>query len=384
MELVRRFFQEPEGSYFLFGPRGTGKSTWIGQRYPEALVVDLLEPEALRRLAARPERLEELVEANPDRSPVVVDEVQKVPALLDVVHRLIESNRGYRFVLTGSSARKLRRAGVDLLAGRAVNRNLHPFMAAELGDGFELHRALRLGMLPVVRSSLSPQESLDAYITLYLQQEVQAEGLLRRIGDFARFLETLSFSHGGLLNVSEVARECQVGRKTVEGYMSVAEDLLVAFLLPVFSQRAKRQLVAHRKFYFFDAGVFRSLRPHGPLDRPGEIEGGALEGLVCQHLRAWVDYAAADARLFFWRTRAGSEVDFVLYGADVFAAIEVKNGGTVRASDLRSLKAFGRDYPEARLVLLYRGQERLKVESVLCLPCEQFLRDLIPGKPLPR
>lgn len=383
MALIDRFFQDPGGSYFLFGPRGTGKSTWIRHLYPQALMIDLLRPDTQRMLAARPERLEELVEANPGRSPVVVDEIQKAPALLDVVHRLMESGRGYRFVLTGSSARKARQGGVDLLAGRAVNKTLHPFMAAELGERFDLDQALQIGMLPVVHDSATPGDVLDAYVSLYLQQEVQAEGLVRRIGDFARFLETASFSHAAVLNTSEISRECQVGRKTVEGYLSIAEDLLIAVRLPVFARRAGRQLAVHPKLYFVDAGVYRSLRPHGPLDRREEIEGAALEGLVWQHLRAWAAYGAAEARLHFWRTRSGSEVNFVVYGSEVFCAIEVKNSRTVRSRDLRSLKAFGEDYPEAQRLFLYRGQERLKIDGIMCLPCEEFLKSLAPRRPLP-
>ena len=383
MALIGRFFQDPKVSFFLFGPRGTGKSTWTREQYPQALVIDLLMPDAQRTFAARPERLEQLVEANTEKSPVVIDEIQKAPALLDVVHRLMESRKGYRFVLTGSSARKLRRGGVDLLAGRAVNKSLHPFMAAELGEDFDLARALRMGMLPVVHDSKAPQETLDAYVSLYLKEEVQAEGIVRSIGDFARFLEAVSFSHAAVLNISEIARECQVGRKTVEGYLSIAEDLLIAVRLPVFSRRAKRQLTVHPKLYLFDVGVYRSLRPRGPLDRPQEIDGAALEGLVFQHLRAWAAYGAGDQRLYFWRTKSGSEIDFVVYGEQSFAAIEVKNAGTVRAKDLNSLKAFGQDYGQAERLLLYRGKERLMIEGILCLPCERFLKDLVPGKPLP-
>lgn len=384
MELVRRFFQDPGVSFFLFGPRGTGKSTWVKQQYPQALLVDLLRPDSLRTFVARPERLEQLVEGNVEKSPIVIDEIQKAPVLLEVVHRLMESGKGYRFVLTGSSARKLRRGGVDLLAGRATNRSLHPFMAAELGEDFDIHRALQMGLLPVVHDSARPEDTLNAYISLCLQQEVQAEGIVRSIGDFARFLEAASFSHASLLNTSEVARECQVGRKTVEGYLSVAEDLLIAFRLPVFSRRAKRQLVAHPKFYFFDAGVYRSLRPHGPLDRPEEIEGAALEGLVCQHLRAWTDYGEGDARLYFWRTKSGNEVDFVVYGSETFTAVEVKNTAAVRNRDLNSLKAFGQDYPQADRLLVYRGSDRLKIDGIVLLPCERYLKGLVPGNPMPR
>ena len=383
MATVGRFFRDPPSHFFLFGPRGTGKSTWLKATYADALWVDLLDPEAQRLYSARPERLRDLVAGNPDKGVVVIDEVQKVPALLDVVHGLIEDRPGPRFVLTGSSARKLRRGGVDLLAGRALLRRLHPFLAAELGPRFDLDLALRQGLVPLVWDSHQPAETLKAYVALYLREEVQAEGIVRQIGDFARFLEAISFSHAAALNLSEVARECQVSRKTAEGYLEILEDLLLGFRLPVFTRRAQRHLAAHPKFYWFDAGVFVATRPAGPLDRPQEVGGAVLEGLVAQHLRAWIDYSGADLSLSFWRTRAGSEVDFVLYGSDGFWAIEVKNTARVRPADLRPLKAFREDYPEASLRLLYRGRERLSIDGILCLPCKEFLLCLAPGEPLP-
>ena len=281
-------------------------------------------------------------------------------------------------MLTGSSARKLRRGGVDLLAGRAVVRTLHPFIAAEL-PRFDLARSLELGLLPLVLASPEPRETLAAYATAYLEQEVKAEGLVRNIGSFARFLEVVSFSHAAVLNAAAVARECAVPYKTVEGFLQVLEDLLVAFTVPVFTRRARRATVAHPKFYLFDAGVFRSVRPHGPLDRPEEIGGAALEGLVAQHLIAWIAYSSRDLALFYWRTRSGVEVDFVVYGAGGFWAIEVKNTSRVRPEDLRGLRAFAADFRRARPLLLYRGKERLEIGRIRCEPVEAFLTRLRPG-----
>jgi uncharacterized protein len=383
MAMLGRFFQDPLTHYFLFGPRGTGKSTWLRARYPDALWLDLLAPEAQRQYAARPERLRELVAGNANREVVVIDEVQKVPELLDVVHELIERRLGPRFILTGSSARKLRRAGVNLLAGRALVRSLHPFMAAELGDRFQLGSALTQGLVPLVWDAERPADALQAYVGLYLREEVQMEGLVRQVGDFARFLEVVSFSQAAVLNVSEVARECQVSRKTVEGYLGILEDLLLSFRVPVFTKRAQRTLSSHPKFFWFDTGVFVATRPAGPLDRPEEIAGAALEGLVAQHLRAWIDYSGGDSQLSFWRTKSGSEVDFVVYGRDGFWAIEVKHTAHLRPADLRGFRAFREDYPEAALRLLYRGGETLEIDGVRCLPCEEFLRALVPGRPLP-
>ena len=381
MHLVQRFFQLPRSSFFLFGPRGTGKSTWLQEALPEALYLDLLQPDSYRELSSRPERLRELVNAEPPDRPVIIDEIQRVPELLTVVHALIERDRERRFALTGSSARKLRRGGVDLLAGRAVRETLHPFMAAELPD-FDFDRSLRIGLLPLVVAAPEPLKVLDAYANLYLDEEIRFEGWARQVGDFARFLEAVSFSHAAVLNVSEVARECEVQRKTAAGYVEVLEDLLLAFRVPVFTRRARRKTSAHPKLYLFDSGVFRTLRPSGPLDRREEIDGAAFEGLVAQHLRAWIAYSGSDSRLYFWRTAKGAEVDFVVYGSDGFWAIEVKNSAKVRPLDLRGLRSFRHDYPECSAMLLYRGTERLRIDGIWCLPGEEFLRGLRPSRQL--
>lgn len=379
MENRIRFLEPPADHFFLLGPRGTGKTSWTIATYPNALRIDLLDPEEMRFLSAQPERLRDRIEAHRNVRYILIDEVQKLPELLEVVHLLIEEKRGWQFILTGSSARKLRRAGVNLLGGRAAQKRLHPFMAAELGDQFRLNEALTLGMLPVVLGGAAPTEILRAYNGLYLREEVQAEGMVRNVGNFARFLEAISFSHAGVLNLANVARECQVGRKTAEGYLEILEDLLLGFQLPVFTRRAKRALAAHPKFYFFDAGVYRANRPTGPLDSPSEIDGAALEGLVAQHLRAWCDYTAGTHHLYYWQTRTQAEVDLILYGDSGLYALEVKNSVRVRPEDLRGLRAFGTDYPEARRLLLYCGHQRLLQDGVLCVPVDEFLRDLRPG-----
>ena len=381
MELVSRFLKIPDQSCFLLGPRGTGKSTWLRDQLPDALYLDLLDPALHRSLGARPERLRELLAGLPGKDTVVIDEIQRVPELLTVIHAVLEGPSPPRFVLTGSSARKLRRGGVDLLGGRAVHRTMHPFMAAELPE-FDLDRSLRIGTLPLVMGAPDPSDVLDAYASLYLDQEVRAEGLARNVSGFTRFLESVSFSHGAQLNVAAVARECEVERKVVAGYVGILEDLLLAFRLPVFRKRAKRATVAHEKIYLFDAGVFRSLRPKGPLDRPEEMDGQALEGLVAQHLRAWAAYSRNDAELFFWRTRAGAEVDFVVYGESGLQAFEVKNARRVHSSDLRALRSFRADYPEAQTAVLYRGSERLRIDDVWCLPVADFLRRTTPDRGL--
>lgn len=379
MYIINRFFKSPKQSFFLFGPRGTGKSFWMKERFKEALRIDLLEPDMHRHYSSRPERLREFLAGNSQKQ-IIIDEVQKVPELLTVVHSLIEEKKGIQFILTGSSARKLKRAGVDLLAGRALLCTLHPFMASELGEDFDFHKALNQGLLPLVWGADDPDQVLKTYHSLYLREEVQMEALVRNIGNFARFLEVASFSHAEVLNMSNVAQECEIGQKTVEGYLDILEDLLLAFRVPVFTRKAKRELAAHPKFYFFDAGVFRSLRPQGPLDHVSEIEGHALEGLVMQHLRAWNAYRGDKNKIFYWRTRSGVEVDAVIYGPDGLWAFEVKNANKVRPEDLRGLRSFREDYPAAKVALLYRGKERVVKNEILCLPCEDFLKNLHPDR----
>ncbi|MEW6377613.1 MAG: AAA family ATPase [Thermodesulfobacteriota bacterium] len=380
MEIIDRFFQAPKTSFFLLGPRGTGKSTFVSKHFKNAIYIDLLDPERVRFFSAMPERLRELVEAQPKSGCLVVDEVQRVPDLLTVVHSLIEAKKGWTFILTGSSARRLKRTGVDLLGGRALLHTMHPFMAAELGKYFNFDQALLNGLLPLVVTAENPAEVLRSYAALYLREEVQMEGLIRNIGSFSRFLEAISFSHASLLNISNVARECEVERKVVDGYVGILEDILLGWRLPIFTKRAKRELAAHPKFFLFDTGVFRSLRPHGPLDRPEEIEGQALEGLVAQHLKAWIAYSKVKRELFFWRTRSGVEVDFVVYGPDSLWAVEVKNAKKIHPNDLRGLRSFKEEYPKSKALFLYRGKDRFMKEGILCLPCVEFLKELWPDR----
>ena len=360
-------------SAFLLGPRGTGKTSWVQARLPEATYLDLLDDGLYRALAAAPERLITFV-ASPDL-PVVIDEIQRIPRLLNEVHRMMET-QGIRFVLTGSSARKLNRAGVNLLAGRARTWFMHPFTAEELGDRFSLDHALRFGMLPSVWVDPDPADYLNSYVTTYLAEEIRQEGLTRDIGAFARFLEAASFSQAGMLNVSSVARECSVHRKVVEGYFGILEDLLWSVRLPVFARRAKRETAVRAKFFLFDAGVFRAVRPVGPLDSPAEIDGAALETLVLQHLRATNDALDLGYSMHHWRTRGGLEVDFVLYGERGLHAIEVKRCRQPRLADLRGLREFRSDYPEATTTILCAANRSYREHGVDVVPITEWLRDL--------
>ena len=244
------------------------------------------------------------------------------------------------FILTGSSSRKLKRIGVDLLGGRALKKVLHPFMAVEIKERFQLDDALKYGLLPLRFAHPNPQEMMDAYIGLYIQEEISAEGLIRKIEPFTRFLQAISFSHASILNVTNISRECQVKRTTVDGWISILEDMLITFQIHVFTNRAKRELSVHPKFYIFDAGVYRTLRPRSIMDMSTELDGLALEGLIAQHLMAWKDYTSEKHTLHFWRTRSGVEVDFIVLGPLGFWAIEVKNSQQIVPADLAPLKAF--------------------------------------------
>lgn len=378
--LISRYLSPPKQSFFLLGPRGTGKTTWLKEKFPDALWIDLLEPENQRFYGAKPERLRETLKSSPDKKQVVIDEIQKVPELLSLIHAIIEEKQGYQFILTGSSSRKLKREGVDLLGGRAFLCHMHPFLAAELGDNFSLEKAITQGLLPLVWDSETPEAVLKNYCGLYLKEEIQAEGLVRNINNYARFLEAISFSHACLLNTSNIARECDISRTSVDTYLQILIDMLLAFILPVFSKRAKREVTKHPKFYLFDAGVFHSVRPKGPIDRAEEIGGAGLEGLVAQHLRAWIDLQQENYQLFYWRTRSQLEVDFVLYGPQAFYGIEVKNSESISPKDLHGLLAFCDEYPEAKPLLLYRGTRRRHEKGIPILPCEDFLRQLGPEK----
>lgn len=373
--ISRNYKIQDHVSCFLLGPRGTGKTTWLRSSYPNAVYLDLLEARLYNLLAADPQRLGDLIPPG-GAEPVILDEIQKLPALLDEVHRLMET-RNVWFILTGSSDRKLRRSGVNLLGGRAVTRHFPPLTAYELGEDFQLEKALNSGMLPTLyddRRTITPEAYLSAYVQTYLREEVQQEGLTRNVGNFARFLEAASFSQAQVLNLSSVARECQVQRKVVEGYFTILEDLLLAVRLPVFQKRAQRAVTQHPKFFFFDTGVFRALRPRGPLDPVAEMEGPALETLLLQHLHAYLAQENSRNSLFYWRTKNGMEVDLVLYGEKRFIAFEVKRSHRVERSDLKGLLTFRAEYPEARLMFLYGGSHTLYMDGVEIHPMRDVLK----------
>lgn len=363
-----------EKSFFLFGPRGTGKTTWVKAKFPRALYLDLLEAELFNDLLANPQRLENLIPKN-FKDWVVIDEVQRIPDLLNEAHRLIEKYR-YKFILTGSSARKIRKKGVNLLAGRALSCHLYPLTAVELGEDFNLNHSLAYGQLPCVYTEADPKAYLESYVKTYLEQEIQQEGLTRNLGAFSRFLEAASFSQGAVLNISSLARECSIERKIVENYFTILEDLLIGYRIPVFTKRAKRRLISHPKFYFFDTGLYRTLRPMGPLDMPQDVSGHSLETLFLQELTAINAYLRLGYGIFYWKAANNIEVDFVLYGNKGIKAFEIKRTARVFSQAMRGLKAFSRDYPGAKTYFIYGGDRRMRDGDTEIIPLKDALREL--------
>lgn len=373
--MYSRLLMPPKNkSFFLFGPRGTGKTTWVKKTFPHGLYFDLLEAEIYNDFLANPQRLENFIPAN-FRDWIIIDELQRVPHLLNEIHRLIEQYH-YKFVLTGSSPRKLRKQGENLLAGRALTYHLYPLTSSELNTDFDLGHSLKYGHLPSVFQEDNPQKYLESYVQTYLQEEIQQESLTRNLSAFARFLEIASFSQASVLNLSEVAREAAVERKVVTNYFTILENLLIAYRLPVFAKRAKRRLIAHPKFYFFDVGVYRTIRPSGPLDQPEMIEGAALETLFFQELLAINEYYHLGYRLFYYRTAAGQEIDFIAYGPKGIKAFEIKRTGKIFSPMLTNLKSFLQDYPQSKGFFIYGGKKPMRMGAIEIIPFSQCLKNL--------
>jgi len=359
-------------SCFLFGPRQTGKSTIIRHTLPDATVYNLLDSRTYLELSQRPSRIRE--ELTGRERLVVIDEIQKLPQILDEVHLLIEEH-GHRFLLTGSSARKLRRGGVNLLGGRARSLTLHPFVSAELPD-LDLLRALDFGMLPSIYLSDDPQADLAAYTGLYLQEEIAAEGLTRNVPAFSRFLEVAALCNGAILNHSKIASDAQVPRTTVHEYFHILEDTLIASSLPSWRRSVRRKPLATSKLYFFDVGVARHLRSEGRLQLRSPAFGEAFETFLFHELRAWQNYINGGT-LHYWRSTSGFEVDFIL---DERIAIEVKGKENVTVRDLRGLRALREEGLLADCIVVSLEQRPRIVDGIQILPWRHFLNALWSGE----
>jgi predicted AAA+ superfamily ATPase len=359
-------------SHFLLGPRQTGKTSLLRAAFPEARVYDLLDSAVYLALSQRPERLGE--EIGPKERLVVIDEVQRIPDLLNEAQRLIES-RGIRFLLTGSSARKLRSGGMNLLGGRARVQYLHPLTRHELGDRFELSRALGRGLIPSIYFSDDAESDLAAYAGLYLQQEIAAEGVARSLPAFSRFLKVAALCNGTLLNMTNVANDAQVARTTVHEYFGILEDTLIVHRLPAWGKSEKRKAIATSKYYFFDVGVVGSLQ--GRPFRPGTPEfGQGFETWLHQELVAHRDYVSGQP-LAYWRSTSGFEVDFILGD---HTAVEAKASANVGPSDLRSLRALAEEKILKRFLCVSLERRRRVVDGITILPYQEFLDALWAGR----
>lgn len=378
---VRRLLRPPAQSFFLFGPRGSGKSTWVRHELPRAHRIDLLDEARYHAYLARTSLFADELRAVPPRSTVVVDEIQRLPQLLNEVHRFIEERR-LRFVLCGSSARKLKREGTNLLAGRALRRALHPFVPAELGGDFDLDDALATGTLPIIWQAPSRREALIAYVQLYLREEIQAEALVRNLPGFARFLPIAALFHGQTLNVSTVARDAEVSRTTVNGYIEVIEDTLLAFRLPGFEGKMRVRERRHPKLYWVDAGIVRALKRQ--LAPPSAEERGPLfEGWVANLLRIHDDYQELFDEWYYWAPvdAARTEVDFLLRHGREWLAIEAKSGTGAGPDELRGLRAIADLKGLRRRILVYRGERRLvTADGIEVWPVAALLEALAAGR----
>lgn len=368
-------------NFFLWGPRQTGKSTLLRQRYPQSRWLDLLKADEFRRYADRPEslRLEIEKEGLPSEGgQIVIDEIQKVPALLDEVHWLIE-NLGCRFALCGSSARKVRRGAANLLGGRAVRYELFGLTASELGAEFDLSRMLNHGYLPQMYETDQPARLLEAYVADYLKEEIVAEGLVRHLPDFSGFLDAAALCDGEIINFSNIASDCAVSVPTAKAYFGILEDTLLGRWLPAYRKRQKRRVVCAPKFYFFDVGVVNWLTRRGELTPGSELYGKAFESWVFHELSAFRAYHALNEKLSYWRLSGGTEVDFVL--GDMRLAIEAKASTRITSKHLRGLRSLVKDNPSPcrRVVVCLEPRAWRTDDGIDVLPAKTFVRHLWDG-----
>ena len=379
MPFFKRDLKLADSTFFLFGPRGTGKSTWLKHEVKADLFINLLRSQDFLRFSQHPEELGELVNANPNWRKVIVDEIQKAPQLLDEIHALIfETNKKIQFILTGSSARKLKKENVNLLAGRALVRKFHPLCAVELGKVFNVNKALTFGLLPEVwtlDNESSIKDYLFSYVETYLREEIQQEALIRNIPAYSKFLEHMALRNSHVINLQNLSGEIGVARTTLTGYLQILQDTLLGFLLPPIQLRAKVKEIATPKFYFFDPGVVRALAL--VLDEPlGSLQGAQLESYVYHELLTFSDYHQKRWDFAYWATPSKTEVDFIVSSGRKNIGIEVKSsthwdkdfsyGLNVLLKDAKIEKAYG----------IYLGEELIRKGDVLVIPAKEFSKFL--------
>lgn len=374
LERILKLHEIEDDSLFLWGSRQTGKSTLLKALFPNAKLYDLLKTDVRTTFQLHPSRLREECEMLDEGQLVIIDEVQKVPALLDEVHWLIENKR-LRFILSGSSARKLRRSGANLLGGRALRRTLFPLVSAEIPD-FDLQRALNNGMLPRHYLVADARNRIQAYIGDYLQQEIVEEAVVRQLDAFTRFLQVAALTNAEIVNYTNIAQDCGVSSKTVKEYFSILEETMLGFYLPSYTKVMKRRVVQSPKFYYFDVAIPNHLLRRIPLMPGTDVYGHTLEHLVVQELRAYISYYYGDEKpLSYWHTMDNRyEVDIVVGDAEM--AVEVKSSDNVGSRDIKGLKAFGEEHPDAKLILVSREREPRMLNGVELWPVEQFFNRL--------
>ncbi len=373
--MINRIYQlnkELEDSIFLFGARQTGKSTALRQQFPREIYIDLLDSEVRNRLERRPSLLYEMLKDKAEGTIVIIDEIPEVPTLLNEVHRLI-SEKNLRFVLCGSSARKLKRKGTNTLGGRAYPVFFHPLVSAELPD-LDIDRAVNYGMIPSHYLAKNPERRLSAYIDVYLKEEIKEESLVRNLLAFQRFLEVAAISNGEILNNRNIAQECGVNASTVSSYFDILEDTLVGYRIPAYTKVVQRRLVQAPRFYFFDVGVANYLMHRSRLVRGTPEYGHAFEHLVIQELIAYMHYTHQDERISYWRTYAGTEVDVII--GDARIAIEIKSVEEVLPKHLKGLKSFGEEHPNCRRIIVSHDIIPRCIGDIECIPVKDFFRRL--------
>jgi uncharacterized protein len=375
-----RLLRPPKQSFFLFGMRGVGKSTWAQLTFPDALRFDLLDGGLYQSYLRDPGLFGQEMRRVPPGQWVIVDEVQRLPTLLNEVHRFIEERR-LKFVLLGSSARKLKQAGTNLLAGRALRRLMLPLLPEELSADFDLAQVLRFGSLPIVWQSSAKSESLEAYVQLYLKEEIQAEALVRNLPGFARFLPVAALFHGQVLSVAGLARDAGVARTTIAGYLDILADTHLAWLLPAYEGRLRVKERKHPKLYWADPGIVRAARQE--LHAPGERERGPLlEGWIAMLLKAYGDpgsgFGLRHDGLFYWApAEGGTEVDFVVRRGREFVAVEVKAKRQLASRDFHGLRAISDLAGLKRRIMVFLGDRPFRTdEGIDALPVADFVREL--------
>lgn len=363
-------------SVFFFGARQTGKTTLLKNLFPNTRYYDLLKSDEFERLSRKPSLLREELINIPSDELIIIDEIQKLPILLDEVHWLI-TNCGLRFILTGSSARKLRRGGVNLLGGRALQNNFYPLVSTEIPD-FDLDRAVNNGMIPRHYLIHDATKRIRGYVGNYLQSEIIEEARVRNLAAFNRFLEAASLTSGEMLVYSNVAADCGVSSVTVKSYFEILEDTLFGYTVPAYTKTKKRKLIQAPKFYLFDVGITNYLLHRSHLQQGSPEYGHAFEHLVIQELIAYLGYQQRQEEISYWRTSSGTEIDVVLGDAKV--GIEIKSSKELRNNQLKGLKSFGDDYPEARLIAVSLDKYRRFVDNIEIIPALEFFADLWSGK----